>query len=190
VDFSAEMKPERGTHYRAVYSELSRQTTEEVLSALKNPDVLAALQKNPISSIAIQRTGNKLYPAEYDWHDMAITINCARKLGVHFGEEFRPGTTGNMSAATSDRTESMRRSLLQETAHHLQNVVPGIGDSVNAAFADAARRPITRYAGTSADEYFAESFVALMVEPEALAAYDLVGGKMVRRAIALMRKYK
>jgi hypothetical protein len=84
----------------------------------------------------------------------------------------------------------MRRSLLQESAHHLQNVVPGIGDSVNAAFADVAKRPITRYAGTSADEYFAESFVALMVEPEALAEYDPVGDKMVKWVIALMRKYK
>jgi hypothetical protein len=184
------MMPDRGTHYRAVYSELSREKTEEVLSALKNPDVLAALKKNPINSIAIGRTGNKLYPAEYDWHDKAITINSARKLGVHYGEEFRPGTAGNMSAATSDKTESMRRSLLQESAHHFQNVVPGVADSVNAAFADASKQPITRYAGTSAEEYFAESFVAFMVDPEALAENDPVGGKMVKQAMAMMRKRK
>jgi len=184
------MKPERGTHYRTVYSELSREKTEEVISALNNPAVLAALKKNPINRIAIERTGNKLCPAEYDWHDKAITINSARKLGVHYGEELRPGTTGNMSAATSDKTESMRRSLLQESAHHFQNVVPGIGDSVNAAFADASKRPITRYAGTSAEEYFAESFVAFMADPEALAENDPVGGKMVKQAMAMMRKCK
>jgi hypothetical protein len=184
------MKPEQGTHYRAVYSDLSREKTEEVLSALKDPNVLSALKGNPISSIAIERTVNRLYLAEYNWHDKAIAINSARKLGVHYGEEFRPGLTGNMSAATSDRAESMRRSLLQESAHHLQNTVPGIGDSVISAFADAAKRPITRYAATSAEEYFAESFVASMVEPEALAEYDPVGDKMVKQAMALIRKPK
>ena len=184
------MKPELGTHYRAVYCGLSRDRTEEVISALENPAVLAALKKNPINSITIERTGNKLYPAEYNWHDKAITINSARKLGVHYGEEFRPGTIGNISAATSDKTESMRRSLLQESAHHFQNVVPGIGNFVNAAFADASKRPITRYAGTSAEEYFAESFVAFMVDAETLAEYDPVGGKMVKKAMAMIRKRK
>jgi hypothetical protein len=175
------MKPEQGTHYLAVYSELSRERTEEVLSALKNPGVLSALKRSPIGSFTIGRTGSKLFPGEYNWRDKAVIVDSARKLGVQYGADFRPGVTRNMSAATLDKTESMRRSLLQETAHHLQNTVPGIGDSVRTAFADPAKRPITRYAATSAEGYFAESFVASVVEPDSLAEYDPVGGKMVKQ---------
>ena len=161
-----------------------------MLSALNRRDVLDFLKANPIERITIGRSGGKQISGEYDWRRRTVFINSARKMGVQYGAEFRPGKSPSMSAATPERLESMRRTLLQETAHHIENSVPGVGKIVRAAFATSAKSPITRYAGVNAEEYFAESFVAHMVEPKALANCDPVGSKMVEPALAVVRKPK
>jgi hypothetical protein len=179
--------PEAGIHYRSLSSDLSREKTQEVLSALKHRDILNVLRRNPIECITIARTGGKPYPAQYRWDEKTIAINSARKMGVHYGAAFRAGITNTMSAATSDKIESMRRSLLQETAHHIENSVTELTGEIQAAFSNPAKRPITQYAATSAREYFAETFVASVVEPRALADHDPVGSTMMNQAILLMR---
>ena len=76
---------------------------------------------------------------------------------------------------TSDKVESMRRSLLQETAHHLQLIG---GDAVRKiceqANGSVHAHPITRYANDDWREYMAESWVAFHVEAQALKSYDPV----------------
>jgi len=183
------MKPKLGVHYRAISSDLSQQKTGEVLSALNRPEVLDFLKANPIDKITISRSGGK-QSGEYDWRHKTVAINSARKLGVQYGAEFHPGKSPTLSAATSDRLESMRRTLLQETAHHIENSVPGISKIVRAAFASSSKSPITRYAGVNAEEYFAESFVAYMIDRKMLADYDLNGSRMVEQALVLTRKAK
>jgi hypothetical protein len=184
------MKAKLGVHYKAVRSDLSHERTTEVLSALNRREILRVLENNPIESITIQRSGIKGRLGEYAWQDKTIIVNSARKPGVHFGEDFRAGESGNMSAATRDRMESMRRSLLQETGHHMENSIPGARAMIREAFANPAKRPIAEYAGSAADEYFAESFVAFMLEPEVLADYDPVGSTMVQQALNLVWKHK
>jgi hypothetical protein len=154
------------------------------------PEILAALKREPIQLISIGRFGDKQHPGWYDSDAKAVSVDSGRKLGVQFGEEFQPGRTWNMSRATMDKAESMRRSLLQETAHHIETSMPGVRRIVAEAWANPVKKPITGYAGYESAEYFAESFVAYMVERDALAAYDAVGSRMVEQAIALMRKPK
>ena len=126
------------------------------------------------------------------YEDESITVNSARKPGVHFGEAFRPGVTINMYAATTDKMESMRRALLQETAHHLERIGEAC-DLMARGFHDPGKRPITQYAANAGwREYFAESFVAHFVEPEALQPYDPTGsydgeGSSVSRSEVVMR---
>ena len=185
-----EMKPEEGVHYKAVASDLSREKTGQVLSALNRREVLDVLRGNPIEKIAIGRSGGKQISGEYDWRRKTIVINSARKLGVQYGAEFQPGRTYSMSAATSDKMESLRRTLLQETAHHIENSVQGVSKVVRVAFANPAKEPITQYAGVNAEEYFAESFVTYMVDPKALDDHDPIGSRMIVQALVLTRKPK
>ena len=177
-------------HFRGLQSDLSAQKTGQVFKALGDPAVAGALKKAPIESILIARLPDRDYPAWYDYSTKSVSINSARRPGVHFGESFEPGRTWSMSGATTDKQESLRRSLLQETAHHLQASVPGIDAVVREAWTDPGRLPITRYAASDPLEYFAESLTAFFVEKEALSKHDPVGGTMVTRALALMRTQK
>jgi hypothetical protein len=181
---------QQGVHYVKIDSSLAAGKTQEILDVLRQPGIIDALRRVPLRSITIGRLCDKLHPAWYDSDTGSVSIDSARKLGVQYGREFRPGTTANMSSATSDKTESMRRSLLQEVAHHIENSIPGVKALVLAGFANLAKRPITRYAAREYKEYFAESLVAYIVERDALAAHDPVGSKMVEQAIALARNPK
>jgi hypothetical protein len=100
-------------------SDLSQAKTKQVLAVLQKPEILDALKRRPIKEIIIRRLADRTTSAFYVYEDQSITVNSARKLGVHFGEEFRPGVTINMSAATTDKMESTRRALLQEIAHRV-----------------------------------------------------------------------
>jgi hypothetical protein len=165
------MKLTQGVHYKSLTSNLSVEKTREVLAVLDRPEILAALEKHPIQRIIIARLGDKIALADYVWSDKTLTLNSGLKPGVHFGEDFIPGQSGNLSAATVDRIESMRRSMLHETAHHLQNAFPVIGNIVSEAFANPAKRCITRYASRLAVEYFAESFVAFVICRDLLESF-------------------
>jgi hypothetical protein len=144
-----------GVHYRKLESDIPARMCQQVLEALNHPGIAKALQRMPIEKISIGRLGDKQHPAWYDSHAQSVSINSARKLGVHFGEGFSPGRTWNMSAATRDKVESMRRSLLQETAHHIEASIPGVKEAVARAWANPNRNPITQYAGQEPGEYFA-----------------------------------
>jgi len=179
----------QGVHYRKLSNDLSVEKTREVLAVLDRPEILAVTERWPIEAIVIDRTGEKAIIGEYHSIHRVISVNSARKPGIHLGEEFRAGETGNMSAATWDKTESMRRSVLQELAHHIENCVPGMIAIVSRAYANPRKRPITRYARRP-EEYFAETFIAFLVETEALSSYDPVGSTMVQDAFDLMRMQK
>lgn len=174
----------RGVHYGRLESDLSRDTTSQILQVLERPDILSALRRNRVGSIAFRRLDEKSHSAYYDYSLKAITVNTARKPGVHFGERFEPGKTGNMSAATTDKLESMRRALLQELAHHFENGNWKVQAIRDAAFGDPQRRPITRYGRQDATEYLAESLVVYIAEPEALFRHDPIGSMMIRKVLS------
>ena len=177
---------EQGVHYRKLESELSEEKTAEILAVLEQPEILDALERAPIGTILIARLGDKFHPARYDGDIQRVAINSARKRGVHYGEQFRPGLTWSMSGATWNKAESMRRSLLQEVTHHIEASLPGIERLVSNAWANPAKRPITRYAADNRHEYFAESLLAYLLERNALAMHDPTGTKMIKQAIAAM----
>ena len=179
---------QQGIHYRKLESDISAGKTQQVLGALNHPGIVNALGRVPIEKISISRLGDKQHLAWYDSHAQSVSINSARKLGVHFGEEFSAGRTWNMSAGTRDKVESMRRSLLQETAHHIEASIPGVRETVAEAWANPDKNPITQYARQESGEYFAESLIAYMVERNAFTEHDPIGGKMVEQAIASMQQ--
>ena len=164
-------KIQRGVHYHRLESDLSQTRTKKILAVLQEPEILAGLASRPVKEILIRRLTEKDVSAVYDYRAESITVNSVRKRGVHLGESFQPGMTGNMSAATNDPIESARRALLQELAHHLEGIGDG-GNIMQAGFASPDKRPITQYAQTNWKEYFAESFVAHFAEPAALRQYD------------------
>ena len=108
-------------------SDLSQAKTKGILLVLQKPEILDALASHPVKAILIRRLSEKNVSAVYYYRAESITVNSVRKRGVHFGESFHHGVTGNMSAATNDPVETTRRALLQELAHHLE----GIGDAGN-----------------------------------------------------------
>jgi hypothetical protein len=179
---------QRGVHYHCLESDLSQAKTRQVLAVLQSPEILDALTRRPIQEIIIRRLADKSTSAFYVYADQSITVNSARKLGVHFGEEFRPGITINMSAATPDKMESMRRALLQETAHHMEGL-GGAHELMRRGLENPNKRPITQYAADAGwREYFAESFVAYFTDPSALENYDPAGSMMVKRVLSVVRK--
>ena len=90
-------------------SDLSKDKTKQVLAVLQEPEILDALAKRPVREIQIIRLAEKSISAFYVYDEESITVNAARKLGVHFGEAFQPGVTVNMSAATNDKMEDAAR---------------------------------------------------------------------------------
>jgi hypothetical protein len=173
-----------GVHYRKLESDLSRPNTQRILSVLQHPTILRTLVLRPLNAISILRLREKALSGIYDYEDASITVNSARKMGVHYGIEFRPGVTFHMSEATRDLLESIRRTMLHETAHHLE-FAPNASELIKLTFADPRRRPITRYAASSNwREYFAETFVAYFVEGETLARHDPLGSMMVKAVLA------
>ena len=177
---------QRGVHYWRLESDLSQAKTKEILAVLQKPEILDALATRPVKEILIRRLSEKNVSAVYDYRSESITVNSARKPGIHFGGSFQPGSSRSMSWATTNKIESMRRALLQELAHHFE----GFGEAkalMEAGFAKPDKRPITRYAGTEWREYFAESFVAHFVEPGALAKYDPNGSMMVEKVLLSIR---
>jgi hypothetical protein len=80
-----------------------------------------------------------------------------------------------MSAAARDKVESMRRWLLQETAHHIDASIPGVREAIAKAWASPNRNPITQYARRKPGEYFAESLIASIVERDAPIGHDPIG---------------
>ena len=80
----------------------------------------------------------------------------------------------------------MRRSLVQEVAHHVEMFIPGIKEVIATAWANPSKRPITAYAAQHSGEYFAESLAAYVVERDALIVYDGVGSRMVEQAVVRM----
>ena len=175
-------------HYRRVESDMSREDTRRILTVLERPEIPRALRQKPIQQILICRLPEQGTSGVYSYDDRTVTLNSARKMGVHFGETFRPGSTGNMSAATTDKLESPRRSLLHELAHHFERMGEA-GKLIDDAFSNPGKRPITRYAATpNWREYFAESLVAYSVEPEALLKHDPTGSMMVKVVLAAIQK--
>ena len=69
-------------------------------------------------SRARRQTNEKSHSAYYDPGVKTVTVNTARKPGVHYGEIFEPGQNGNMSAATMDRAD---RSAWTEELRKTQN---------------------------------------------------------------------
>src|SRR5450432_1581756 len=181
-------KPDRSLPYGSLRSDLSQERTREVLCVLERPEILDVLKQHKIASIVLERLPEKSLSAYYDVAQRSVTVNTARKPGAHFGEEWRPVQTGNMSAATKDKMESMRRSLLQEVAHHFENGNVEVARLQDAAFRDPRKRPITRYAAANPGEYLAESFVAYMVDPEALATYDPLGSMVAEKVLSAARR--
>jgi hypothetical protein len=82
----------------------------------------------------------------------------------------------------------MRRALLHEIAHHLENGNAEVEAIRDAAFADPQRRPITRYARQDASGYLAESLTAYIAEPESLSRHDPVGSRMIKKVLAVAGK--
>lgn len=180
---------EKGGQYRELQnSGLSKDKAQEVLSVLGRPEIADILRQRPIRRISIERSSVQGFGGVYDDRTKQITLNSVRRRGVNYGEAFVPGRTGNMSAATDNPMESLQRTLLQELAHHLEDTEPRIVAISDEAFYDLARRPITSYAVTPRKEYLAESFVAYMVERNALSTYDPVGFKMVEKVLAVLRE--
>jgi hypothetical protein len=147
-----------------------------VLAVLQRPEILDALEKRPLSSISILRLRDPRVSVFYTHDEQSITLNSGRKLGVHFGGEFQPGSSRNMSWATTDKAESMRRAMLHELAHHFEG------------FREAAPLLEAGCASPEWREYFAESFVAHFVDPGALAKYDPNGSMMAMKVLSAVRK--
>ncbi len=178
-----------GVHYGTVHSDLSDVQTGRVLSALDGSPALGILSEHKIESIAITCDLPKDWKGLYDYRaGGTVQVNSIRRRGYHYGELFVPGASSQISVATDDKFESMRRVLLHETAHHRQSVG---GDAVSRildrAWGDSAKRSITKYASKLSGEYLAETWVAFHTHWSQLRSYDPVGCKMIEdvlRALA------
>jgi hypothetical protein len=174
-------------HYLRLESDLSQAKTSEVLAVLEREEILVALARKPIREIAIRRLKEKHASACYIHDEQSVTVNSARKRGVHFGGSFLPGVSWSMSWATSDKMESMRRALLQELGHHLEGF-HNATELMEQGYARINKHPITAYASTGWREYFAECFVAYFAAHDILGGYDPIGSMMVEEVLSLTRK--
>lgn len=103
------------------------------------------------------------------------------------------GSAFVMSDMAPTSQQGLLRTLLHEFGHHIHrgdyftnraraNVVDA---TIGVAYRSPAANPVTRYARSSRAEYFAESFVAFVVDPTALMNHDFEGYRMVEDVLTM-----
>jgi hypothetical protein len=137
------------------------------------------------------------------WDSRGNVISIATERQVAPG--LRPGSSWSISHTRADEKAAVRATFIHELGHHVHlsewtfqpsavdltvvKAYKALGlDATEAARIEAGLREspaITQYAAKNSDEYFAESFAAYHLEPEALKAHDPGGFKMVEDVLRL-----
>jgi hypothetical protein len=100
------------------------------MSALDGSPALGILARHPLRLVSFERFEGRNVNGSYLHGRAELRVNTIRRWGRNFGETFLPGRNRSMSAAAGDNIESMRRSLIHETAHHVQEpAVPSVARS-------------------------------------------------------------
>jgi hypothetical protein len=158
-----------------------------------HPTVHALLEQHPLDKLQIGAgvragaAGMFRQTAKGGAKEHAISLPVHSREGV--GQQLNPGTTWSMSNTARDAEHAQQITFLHEVGHHLEASVPGVKGDIQAA-ADNRRlaggRPpsfITDYAKKDRSEWFAETFAAYHVAPDALKAHDPVGHALVETAL-------
>jgi hypothetical protein len=154
-----------------------------------------------------------LYQRDYQGARISINANApAADASQHqrgWGQVWRVADRGPRlrTATAATAQDKVRDSFLHELGHHVHLGLHSLGQGVDGVVEAAYRRvgfgsrtlrndvvkrgavnpAISRYAASSAAEYFAESFNAYLVEPAALKAHDPIGYGMVQDVLRRLK---
>ncbi len=183
---------EEGVHFKALVGRgLSKSATRDLLRAVSDAGLEPLLRANPLDNLVLKKTiggSNGTYVSRRGGAPHAeLRVRTSRPPHT-YGKPFVAGASWSVSSAATTSLEAMQRTLVHELAHHAHRTG---GDAVDAAIKKAWAAAleknafVTQYAGTSAGEYFAESFAAFHFENAALRAQDPEGAKLVERVLKL-----
>lgn len=186
--------PREGVHFRQVESTLAARDTPLLFDNVIKAGMLEYLERHPLEKLELIRTfGRYRRPYQrafglYDPLRRVLSLRLSRKKGT-WGAQFHAGENWSISTTGQDRLEALGKTFVHELSHHLHRTLQraGIrtpeGQDVDVLIREAYRRgrPITKYAGTSWEEYWAETHTAYVFSPDELRVYDPVGYDMVKR---------
>jgi SPP1 gp7 family putative phage head morphogenesis protein len=158
--------------------------TRAMFSAIDEPALLDFLEKNPLRRLYFQDQAAR---GVFGWYQPSdkILLVATHRDAAHFAHAWVPGATDGVSRAGATELEAARRTFVHEVGHHIR-FTAGTQAKALVVLASQRGKPITRYAATSPEEYFAESFAAYKFHRADLESYDPVGFKMVEAVLRLV----
>jgi hypothetical protein len=178
-----------------VHTEVQQQTVDQIVGGL-HPRDAAILRANPaklrVGLGEIAGSESKHFQGFYDQPTDTLHVKADHSLEEFPLDrgKFRPGKSWSVANAQATQTEAATASLTHEIAHRIQHQAKG--SAVNLEIAKAFRNgkavgnPITEYAATNSQEYFAETYSAYRYHPDALLRHDPLGYQMVVNVLRLL----
>lgn len=171
---------------------VSAPLAEGLLASIDDAETLKFLEAHPLSQLSFPKQAKVKSKAVNGWylaskHELELTS--ARTAGS-FGQSFFAGTSWSISTTAATAEKAAAVTLRHELGHHI-HLFDGHGTPVDKAIREAYKRArasgvfITRYAGDSANEYFAESYAAYYHRRASLKAHDPNGFAMVEDVLRL-----
>jgi len=177
-----------GTHFKKFSAQgLSDAEQSKVLEAARKAKLVDFLERRPLSELFLKpsvSSGHGVNGAY--WPSLERMGVRTKRPGDTFGQLFEPGKSWSISYSGKDKLDAIRRTFVHELGHHV-HLTGGtaIDQIVQQAYNDPKASPMTRYGGTTRQEYFSESFAAYTFHRGALRKHDPVGYKMVRQVLGL-----
>jgi len=187
---AAELVP--GTHLNKlnVIRGVSPAVADDLRASIADAETLKWLETTPLSKLTFRRQsalGRSKVNGWYSPSSKEIEIS-ADRIAISFGNKFVAGAVHSISSSMPTGPQAAKAMLRHELGHHVHmhdGPNSKVDVVVDAAFkrARSANLYITRYAGSSRHEYFAESYVAYYLRRNDLKAHDPNAFKMVENVL-------
>jgi SPP1 gp7 family putative phage head morphogenesis protein len=193
VPHPAQAKTQVRELFQSVQATVPQQTVDRIVGGLNSKDA-AILRANPATELRMGSTlaEGKNYSGMYDQPTDTIFIKADHAIEEFpsFRGKFRPGKSWSVAVAQANPEAAAAASLTHEIAHRIQHQAKG--SAVNLEVAKAFRNgkaignPITNYAKTNSQEYFAETYSAYRYYPDALLRHDPLGYQMIVNVLRIL----
>lgn len=188
-----------GVHVKKVVvgKKVAPDEADRLLASVKQPELLSFLEQQPLSELSfvqLAKIGRKKVFGWYQPSSQAMALS-GEQAHDFYGKKgpLEPGKTWNLVDAAPTKAKAVEATFLHELGHHIHTHDRPSTEGrkkadaiIKAAFAKSAS-PLTRYAATDHEEYFAESFAAYYLHRAVLKAHDPVGFAMVEDVLRLRK---
>jgi hypothetical protein len=186
-------KLEAGKHFEKFKGDVSDEVVRAALGSVSDSETLAFLEREPLKALEIKKQAKTPRGVKVNgllfFKDRRLVVTGERMAGT-FGTPFEAGKSWSISSTATTKEAAVAATLRHELGHHVhmfdgrQSAADVIVQNAYVR-ARAAGVSVTKYAGQSRDEYFAENYAAYYLRNAELKAHDPNGFAMVEQVLEL-----